>query len=164
MRSRFVFGEDRFRVLGAEAIDVSDRLFKALDALDADLVVEVFGPPVLFGRCLDGDIELSCHFAYHLITMDAHFRRCKLTQQLGQARTRDAVIDQHRLTGIAHTHTLGLRIQHDRIRLGKIGGFMDVDMAIPCARFDDRNERMLHAVPNEPCPTARNEHIDQIAQ
>lgn len=96
--------------------------------------------------------------------MDAHLRRCKLTQQLRQARTRDAAIDQHRLTGIAHAHTLGLRIQHDRIRLGKIGGFVDVDMAISRARFDDRNERMLHAVPNKSCPTARNEHVDQIAQ
>ena len=151
-------------MLGAETIDVSDRLFKTFDALDADLVVEVFGSPVLFGRCLDEDIELSCHFAYHLIAMDAHLRRCKLTQQLGQARTRDAAIDEHRLTGIAHAHALGLRIQHDWIRLGKIGRFVDVDMAISCARFDDRNERMLHTVPNEPCPTARNEHIDQVAQ
>ena len=163
VRSRFIFCKDRFRVLGAETIDVSDRLFKAFNTLDADLVVKVFGSPVLFGRCLDGDIELGCHFAYHLIAMDAHplLQADATARASTHARCCDRGAPTHRhctrpRAGSSHSARSDTPWQDRQIRGCRYGNFR--------ARFDDRNERMLHTVPNEPCPTARNEHIDQVAQ
>ena len=145
-----------------------DRLIDTRDRLDAHLERQVLAAPVLLGGGNEvaalGKTELGGDSACGLIPVREHTVLGKNREHLRQEHVRNGRIDKQRFGRVANAHTLRLGVHDDRQRLGKVGIFVHVDMAIAGAGLDHGNERLAHAALDEPRPAARNQHVDDTAQ
>ena len=102
--------------------------------------------------------------AGQLVGMDRHPAIGQLGERLGKKIGRDGRIDEQRLAGVADPEAAALRVHEDLARHVEVGGFVHVDMAVSRSRLDDGNLGRLHAVADEPCAAAGNEHVDQAVK
>ena len=85
---------------------------------------------------------------------------CQCLSHSRQELPGDVPVHDEFLRGIAYTHALRLRIDHDVDRLVDVGRGIDVDMHIPSPGLNHRNARLMHHGLNETGSTPRDEHID----
>ena len=96
--------------------------------------------------------------------MNDNTRAGKRHEQRGQEDLGDLLVAEDALAGIADTGALRLRVHDNGLDIGGVGLLVNVDMAITCARLDNGNGRVLHAVLDEAGTTTRNEHVDQTGE
>ena len=75
----------------------------------------------------------------------------------------DLAVDEQSLGGAADRHPPHLGVQHDRPRLGGIGGAVDIGVAEPLEMGDHRDPALaLHPL-DQRAPAARHDHVDEFA-
>ena len=140
-------------------VDVRDRLVEAGDHLDREDGRQVFGEVILIAGRHSGR-----HQGLRLRTatdFDAFVgqHRADRRQQLGGARTRH----QQRLSGVAGAVALRLGVLDDGQSLRRIGGFVEVHMAVAVEVLDHRHTGFGKQARDQPLTAARHDHIDVLA-
>ena len=87
----------------------------------------------------------------------------RLRQRCGDLRQEfsgDVLMHQQFLGRIAHTHTLGFGVQHNRNGLDEVCGPVDIDMNVAGTSLNNRHLGIAHHGLDEPRTAAWHQHID----
>ena len=138
----------------------------ALDALDADLQVQILAAPILWRRLDNGTLRQATAkacgtLASHIIGMHHNTGTGKLRHHLRQELLGDARIHQQTLAGVTHARALGLGIHDDAARHLKAGALVDVDVAVAHAGLYNGDLGLAHACLDEAGSATRDEHVHQ---
>ena len=110
---RLVLGDDRVGVVRAVALDVRDGGVDAVDHLDGDDGVEIFGRPVLLAAPASRARSAARTASSPRTSQPAS---SSIVDQRLEMRRRDGAIDQQRLGGAADAGAPHLGVEHDRLR------------------------------------------------
>ena len=70
---------------------------------------------------------------------------------------------EQRLRGVADAHPVGLGVEHDRLGHRRVGGGVDVDVAVADAGLDHRHGRLADDALDQRRAAARDDDVDQAA-
>ena len=160
-----VTSHDALRVLSTKSIDVLDCRINAGNDMNGKIKrIVLTRPIILCGRnVLRALIEaiLGACGQGGLVTMNQDAPSATSTHEARQEFARNVLVNKHRLDRIADARPLGLCVFDNRNGHVKIGGRVNVDMAIALARLDHRDGRLLDAGANERVAAARNEDVNE---
>src|SRR5690606_13037979 len=155
-----VLGHDRFSVLGAVAFDVGHGLVDAVDDANGQYGLQIFGEPVVFGGGQRGGQDCPNVFAA------AQFDplRDQGGRNAGQQAGGDVSVHQQGLDRAADAVAIGLGVDHDVVGLGRVGGLVEVDMAIAVEMLDERYPSLARKSFDQALPATRNDDVDVLGE
>ena len=145
---------------GSISINMVNRLAQTVYHLDREDVIVIFRGPVFFRRFFCPGADLP----HTLTTPNFHFRLiAKFLQHAWQKNLCNILVHQQRFHGVADGYAAHLRIIGHTDRFVQITAFLvNINMADPCSGFNNGHRCILHHGLDQPCASARNQHI-QIA-
>ena len=150
-----IIGNDRLRMAGIILINMSDCFFYRGNYLQGKNIIQVFSAPILLCGVYSSGNQLTGCF----ICPDLHMF---LLQASGQDRKKLIfyfLMDQHRLTGIAYTHTLSLGIHNNICSHLQIGSLIHISMAVTCTGLDHRDRTILNHCLDQSSAASGDQHI-----
>ena len=118
-----VVGDDRLGVAGGGLVDMADGLVKIIHDLDTHLHSQELGGKVVVAGDAHVDDRPSPLITHQLDAVEHSGRH-------GQERLGNIGVHDQRLSGVADTDALRLRIVGDLARHLEIGGRVDIDVAV----------------------------------
>ena len=150
-------------MVGAEAVDVRDGLFKRIDRAHAEGQVEVLRAPVRLRRRLAGHAGRTKHRLCALVRADAHARRVQRLRRSGQRRPR-LFMHEQRLHGVAGRGVLRLGVHDDARGHLRVRVLVQVEVAHAVAVAQHRDARVVHDVAHKGVGAARDDEVDVLVE
>src|SRR5690606_37304933 len=155
-----ILGHDRFSVLGAVAFDVGHGLVDAVDDANGQYGLQIFGEPVVFGGGQRGGQD--CPNAFAAAQFDT--LRYQGGRNAGQQAGGDVSVHQQGLDRAADAVAIGLGVDHDVVGLGRVGGLVEVDMAIAVEMLDERYPSRARKSFDQALAATRNDDVDVLGE
>ena len=145
-----IFRDDRFRVAGVVAVDMSDGFIEGSYCPDREYVIEILFAPVFFRSGSDMICSTAKCVERGWITAQLDPVFIQFFLQCCKQRLFDLFVYDNRLTGVADTDALSLCIVDDPDSHVEVCAFINVDMTVSGTGLNDRDRAVFYDSLDQP--------------